>query len=141
MGIFGFLGGALKPILGLVDDLHTSDEEKGQIKIALEALHKDMAIEGLKLEKALAEARASIIVAEATSESWVTRTWRPLVMLTFAVLIVLISTGVMDTEALAAVPDRLWNLMQIGIGGYIVSRGAEKIVPEIVGAMKKRDEL
>ena len=73
MGIFSFLGGALKPIFGMVDDLHTSAEEKGAIKIALEAVHKDMVVEGLKLEKALVEAQSAIIVAEANSESWLTR--------------------------------------------------------------------
>lgn len=141
MGIFSLLGGLVKPIVGLVDDLHTSDEEKGAIKIALEALHKDMAVEGLKLEKALAEARSNIIVAEANSESWITRSWRPIMMLMFGTLVCLIATGLMDVEALAAVPDRLWTLITIGIGGYITSRGAEKIVPGIVGAMKKKDEL
>tara|TARA_R110000744_G_scaffold197515_1_gene316759 strand:+ start:239 stop:664 length:426 start_codon:yes stop_codon:yes gene_type:complete len=139
-GPLGFLSGIIGPIGSLVDNLHTSAEEKGAIKIALDTMHKELVIEGLKLEKSLAEARSSIIVAEANSESWITRSWRPLMMLMFGVLICLISTGLMDVEALAAVPDRLWTLMSIGIGGYITSRGAEKIVP-VIGAMKKKDHL
>ena len=69
--------------------------------------------------------------------------WRPLAGPEQAaiVLIMLIATGLMDTEALAAVPDKLWTLIEIGLGGYIVSRGAEKIVPGIVGSLKKKDEL
>ncbi len=141
MGILSILGGPLKSLFGMVDDLHTSAEEKGAIKIALEALHKDMVVEGLKLEKALAEAKASIIVAEANSESWITRTWRPLIMLEFGLLVGLIATGIMDVEALAAVPDKLWNLIMIGIGGYITSRGAEKMIPDIVASLKKKEEL
>jgi len=136
----GFLSGIIGPISSLVDNLHTSDEEKGQIKIALDTMHKELAIESLKLEKALAEARSSIIVAEANSESWITRSWRPIIMLMFGGLICLISTGLMDVEALAAVPDRLWTLLSIGIGGYITSRGAEKIVP-VIGAMKRKENL
>ena len=138
--MMGFLSGIIGPISSLVDNLHTSDEEKGQIKIALDTMHKELAIESLKLEKALAEARSSIIVAEANSESWITRSWRPLIMLRFGGLICLISTGLMDVEALAAVPDRLWTLLSIGIGGYITSRGAEKIVP-VIGAMKRKENL
>jgi len=138
--MMGFLSGIIGPISSLVDNLHTSDEEKGQIKIALDTMHKELAIESLKLEKALAEARSSIVVAEANSESWVTRSWRPITMLMFGGLICLISTGLMDVEALAAVPDRLWTLLSIGIGGYITSRGAEKIVP-VIGAMKRKENL
>ena len=47
----------------------------------------------------------------------------------------------MDVEALAAVPDKLWNLIMIGIGGYITSRGAEKTIPKILVALKKKEEL
>lgn len=141
MGILSVLGGPFKAALGLVDKLHTSDDERGAIKVALEDIHQKMVVEGLKLEKSLAEARASIIVAEANSESWITRTWRPLIMLEFGLLVGLIATGIMDVEALAQVPDKLWNIIMIGIGGYITSRGAEKIIPDIVGSLKKKEEL
>ncbi len=141
MSFLGFLGGALKPLIGMVDDFHLSGEEKGQMKIALETLHNKMASEGLKYEAAIAEYKSSIIIAEAKSESWITRSWRPITMLTFVVLIVLISTGLMDTDALAAVPAQLWTLLTIGIGGYMGGRSAEKIVPGIVTALKKKEEL
>ena len=139
-GPLSFISGLIKPVTGLIDNLHTSDEEKGAIKVALDTMHKELVIESLKLEKALAEARSSIIVAEANSESWITRSWRPIIMLLFGGLICLIATGLMDVEALAAVPDRRWTLMSIGIGGYITSRGAEKIVP-VIGAMKRKEEV
>lgn len=141
MSILSFLGGALKPITGLIDDMHTSTEEKMIAKAALMKLENEITITVLELERQLVESKASIIVAEAQSESWITRTWRPLTMLTFVVLIVLISTGLMDVDSLRAVPDRLWTLMQIGIGGYLTSRGAEKIVPGVVAAMKKKEEV
>ena len=141
MSFLSILGGLVKPILGMVDDFHLSGEEKGEIKIALETLHNKLASEGLKYEAAIAEYKSSIIIAEAKSESWITRSWRPITMLTFVVLIVLISTGVMDTDALAAVPGQLWTLITIGIGGYMGGRSAEKIVPGIIAAMKKKEEL
>ena len=140
MSFLGFLGGAIKPLAGLVDDLHTSDDERGALKIALETLHNSMASEGLKYEQAIAEAKASIIVAETKSESWITRSWRPITMLTFVALIVMISTGLMDTDALAAVPTQLWTLITIGIGGYMGGRSAEKIIPGVVSAMKQKTE-
>jgi len=141
MGILSFLGGALKPLASIVDSVHTSTEEKLEAKAALLELENVVTVKILDLDRQLIEAKSSIIVAEAQSGMWITAAWRPLTMLTFVVLIVLISTGLMDVDALRAVPDKLWNLMQIGIGGYIASRGAEKIIPSTLAAMKKKEEV
>ena len=140
MGILNAIAGIFKPVADVVDSLHTSDEERLTIKQKLLEVQAGVVMQAIELEKAQLEERAKIIVAEAQSESWITRSWRPITMLTFVVLIVLIATGWMDTEALAAVPDKLWTLLQIGIGGYIVSRGAEKVIPDVVGALKAREE-
>ena len=137
MGILSFLGGALKPITGLIDDLHTSDEERLTLKVALDKIEADLKVEGYKYDTALAEARSSIIIAEAQSQSWLARNWRPITMLMFGGLILAIATGLTDVDDLAAVPDQLWRLLQIGIGGYIVGRSAEKIVPQVFN--KKSD--
>jgi len=131
MSILSFLGGAIKPAFDLVDNLHTSDAERLELKVQLEKIENDLKIEGYKYDTALAEARSSIIIAEAQSQSWMARNWRPMIMLMFGTLIILIATGLMDVEALAAVPEQLWRLLQIGIGGYIVGRSAEKIVPQV----------
>jgi len=137
VGIFGFLGGLVKPLVGLVDELNTSDEERLQLHLAITQIESDLKEAGYKYDTALAEARSSIIVAEAKSQSWLARNWRPLVMLTFAVEIVLISTGSMDVDSLVLVPEQMWRLLQIGIGGYIVGRSAEKIVPQVFNNKKK----
>ncbi len=137
MSILGFLSGALKPAFDLVDSLVTTDDERLKWKVALEKIENDLKVEGYKYDTALAEARSSIIIAEAQSQSWLARNWRPIIMLLFGTLIMLIATGLMDVEALAAVPEQLWRLLQIGIGGYIVGRSAEKIVPQVFN--KKSD--
>ena len=31
----------------------------------------------------------------------------------------------------------MWELLKIGMGGYIIGRSAEKIVPELAKVMKK----
>lgn len=131
MSILGFLGGALRPAFDLVDSLVTTDDERLKWKVALEKIENDLKVEGYKYDTALTEARSSIIIAEAQSQSWMARNWRPIIMLMFGTLIVLIATGLMDVDALAAVPEQLWRLLQIGIGGYIVGRSAEKIVPQV----------
>ncbi len=131
MSILSFLGGALKPAFDLVDSLVTTDDERLKWKVALEKIENDLKVEGYKYDKALAEARSNIIIAEAQSQSWLARNWRPITMLMFGGLILAIATGLTDVEDLAAVPEQLWRLLQIGIGGYIVGRSAEKIVPQV----------
>lgn len=76
------------------------------------------------------QGRMSIIQSEAESEHILTASWRPIIMLVFAGLIVarflgLSAEGVSESEYLA-----LWNILELGIGGYVVGRSAEKIVKE-----------
>ena len=141
MGILSFLGNALKPIFGFVDDLHTSDEERLQARIILKQLENALKAEMLELEGKLIQAQTTVIVAEAKSQSWIARNWRPIVMLTFAAEIVLISTGWMDVAALQAVPDQLWSLLTLGIGGYMALRSFDKAAPGFIEKMGKKRDL
>ena len=90
-----------------------------------------------KGEFAEMNARADIIKAEASSESWLAQSWRPILMLTFGALIVarwmgFAAPGISDTEII-----KLWDIVELGLGGYVIGRTAEKIVPQVVGALKK----
>ena len=69
-------------------------------------------------------------------ESWLTRNWRPLIMLEMGIMLPLIGTGLINVDYLAKTPDQFWTLMTIAIGGYIGSRGAEKIVPQVATIIK-----
>ena len=74
----------------------------------------------------------SIILAEAQGESWLQRNWRPLLMLTCIGIIannyVLYPYLKLFFAAapLLELPDALWDLLQIGVGGYVVGRSVEK---------------
>ena len=83
------------------------------------------------------ESKAKIIAAEASSEHWITSAWRPITMLTFVAIIAnnyilypYLSLFWSDAPVLE-LPDQLWSLLQIGIGGYVASRGAEKVAKEL----------
>lgn len=89
-----------------------------------------------KGEFAEMNARADIIKAEAASESWLAQSWRPIMMLTFGALIVArwlgyAAPGISQEEIL-----KLWNIVELGLGGYVIGRSVEKIVPQVVGALK-----
>ena len=88
----------------------------------------------LKYETDLVQAQASIVLAEAQGQSVIQRNWRPILMLTIVAIIAnnyLLFPYVQlfgGPAILLDLPESLWNLMQIGVGGYVVGRSAEKAV-------------
>lgn len=82
-------------------------------------------------------ARADIVKTEAASEHWLTACWRPVTMLTFTALIVARWLGIAAPDLTEAEYLKLWSIVELGLGGYVVGRSAEKILPEIAGALRK----
>jgi hypothetical protein len=78
-------------------------------------------------------AASKIILAEAQSGSWLTNSWRPALM--WICIIVIFNNFILmpfanvifGTSLILEIPDPMWNLLTIGIGGYIAGRSGEKI--------------
>ena len=130
MGFLSFISSIFKPAADLIDDLHTSDEEKLTLKKEIMKLENEVTMKAMELEKQLVEANASNIKAEATGHSWLQRNWRPITMLTFLVLVVLDSFGWLANP----LADEAWTLLQIGLGGYVAGRSVEKIIPGVLAS-------
>jgi hypothetical protein len=121
---------ALLPVIGNVLDRVLPDAQAAsdaKIKM-LELVQKGELTE-------LSE-KASIIREEAKSEHVLAATWRPVLMLTFGALIVarwlgFSAPGITEAEIL-----KLWDIVELGLGGYVIGRSAEKIVPTLAGALK-----
>jgi hypothetical protein len=88
-------------------------------------------------EHALKMAGADIVKSEAESSNWLTSSWRPIVMLTFTVLIVARWFGWAAPNLAEAEYLKLWDIVELGLGGYVIGRSVEKTAPAIVGALKK----
>lgn len=69
--------------------------------------------------------RFNVIIAEAQSDSWLTRSWRPITMLTFVSLIVAHWMGWSQPNLSEAQLLSLFDLVKIGLGGYVIGRSAE----------------
>jgi hypothetical protein len=82
-------------------------------------------------------AAAEIVKAEAASESWLARSWRPIVMLTFAGLIVARWFGWAAPNLSEDEYLKLWDIVQLGLGGYVVGRSVEKVALPIAQMFKK----
>ena len=138
-----FVSGIFKPAADLVDNVHTSEEEKFELKNVLVKLQNEVTSKQIELlskqmdlEKQLLESQASIINTEAKSDSWISRSWRPITMLTFLAIIVLHSLGIVDLKPEFA--ESFMTLVQIGLGGYVVGRSAEKVAPSVAAAIGKK---
>ncbi len=82
--------------------------------------------------------RSSIVRTEAASEHWLAANWRPILMLTFGGLIVARWFGFAAPELSEAEYIKLWDIVELGLGGYVMGRTAEKIVPQIAGAISRK---
>lgn len=83
-----------------------------------------------------AKTQAESIEAETKSESWMARNWRPILMLTFTYIILhtFVLAPLFSLKAVV-IPGDMWELLKLGMGGYIIGRSAEKIIPDVTGAI------
>jgi hypothetical protein len=128
--IFEWFGGSvLKDLLGGLDKLFTSKEEK----IKAEALIKEII---LSKQLELQRMQADIIIAEAKG-NWLQRSWRPILMLAFGFIVIYVKflAPLFDLK-IPELENEFWNLLQLGIGGYVVGRSAEKISKNITISKK-----
>ncbi len=114
------IGPLLSGLLGVVDKAVEDKDQANQIKAKL----NEIALSGEMKEL---QAAADIIIAEAKGESWLQRNWRPLLMVLFGVIVAnnYVIVPVFGTPA-ADIPPDMWDLLKLGVGGYVVGRTAEK---------------
>lgn len=123
---------ALAPVLGkVVGNLFPDPEQKAKAELEIQT-------QLLQHQSEIESAAASVVKAEAASKHWLAANWRPLTMLTFVGLIVARWLGY--TAPNMAVEEYLavYGIMELGIGGYVVGRSAEKLAPGIIEAFKKK---
>jgi hypothetical protein len=120
----------LAPILGKILDKaipDTAAREQAQAAAMTQLLAHQHEIE---------QAAGQIIKTEAASTHWLAANWRPLTMLTFCGLIVARWFGFAAPELSEAEYLALWDIVELGLGGYVVGRSAEKIIPAAAAAMR-----
>lgn len=141
--MWSVLAGPLLEIIGkalekIIPD--TAARDKAMIEIQAQLLAND---------KALAEAARDVLVAEAKGESWMQRNWRPVFMLCIVFVIMangfllpilsaLFRVDLVKLQGWDAIPQSLWSLAQIGVGGYVMGRSAEKIAGSFAAQNGKR---
>lgn len=127
------IGKLVEKGMDLIDDIFTSDEEKAEAQLKLNTLAQAGDLQALNTFISVLHKQAEIITAEAKSEHWLTANWRPITMMVMLGLIVSRWFGWESDHMDPAEYLMAWELLKLGIGGYIVSRGVEKSVKEWKG--------
>ena len=113
------------PLFGVIDKAVTDKDEANRLKSEIQS-------QLIESQDSLLKAQMQIILAEAQGESWLQRNWRPLLMI---VIVAVIANNYLLAPYLGAIfgvglqldlPERLWDLMTIGVGGYVTGRTVEK---------------
>ena len=126
MGPLDFLKKVFKPVRAAAELIVGNKDFVAQ----LDQLEAEVALEVLTLRKTIVEGQTAVLIAEAQSDSTLTRIWRPIIMLSFAACVV----GSFIFNKPIAV-ELMWTI-NLGIGGYIGSRGFEKAAPAVARIFK-----
>ena len=133
MGILQIL---LPGITSILNKVIPDPAAKAQAQLQLATLAESEQAAEIDAQLKQYLAGAGIVQAEAQSANWLTSAWRPITMLTFVALIVARVFGLTSEHITEPEYMQLWDLVKLGLGGYVMGRSAEKIVPGIVSAVK-----
>jgi len=121
-----FFKGLFSTIDQVVEDKDKANELKASLEQVMQNSDLTKFVEQIK-------AQTSIILAEANSQSWLARNWRPGLMALFGLIIfnnyVLNPwlTAMFSVNIIMEIPPDMWALLKIGLGGYVVGRSTEKV--------------
>ena len=119
-----FTGGVVKEVGKVIDGLFTSDEERLKAKNEVFKVLQEQQLELQKLQ-------TEIVLAEANG-NWLQRSWRPILMLAFGFIVIYVKfIAPLFSLPIPPLENEFCNLLQLGIGGYVVGRSAEKIASNI----------
>jgi len=111
-----------------------SPEQKAKLEQGLQAYQLEMSKQMNNYSKTIIESQSKIIQAEANSGSWLAQNWRPITMLVFVFIIANnyiiypYLSMYTDKATMLQIPADMWQLLKLGLGGYVVGRSIEKSV-------------
>ena len=137
MGVLDFLKSNTVDAVGkILDDVITNDDEKSAAKkelsdVVLTALNK------------VAEVQGEVVKTEMKG-NFLQKSWRPLMMLTFGVILVCKWFGLTNDSIPLELELQLLDIVKLGLGGYVVGRSVEKVATTVtknidMPFLKKKD--
>lgn len=125
----GVAGGILEPVTKLVDDLHTSAEEKLVLKAQILMAQQDFQVRLMDAETARLQSQHQVQVVEQQQGNWISKSWRPIVGLAFVGQMLLIYglPAINGLDATVHPPEEYWYSHLAILGVAIAGRSWEKV--------------
>lgn len=131
MDVLSTVGSLFTNLFTFLSSSNQTQEEIEKLRTDLSAAQVQVVSQIVDLQKEALNAQADILKSETANGGWLQKNWRPITMLTFLVLIVLDSFGLLSTP----IAPQMWSLIQLGMGGYVVGRSFEKVVPSVMNTI------
>jgi hypothetical protein len=130
------------PVNKVLDGYIKDVELRRKLQSELEARLTEHADKAIALEQ-------QIVLAEVNSDHWLSRSWRPILMLSLLGFLGLVGVilPILDWIAGAPVPfnprwqslpPQFWDFLTIGVGGYIGGRSLEKVAQQVLVGQKRK---
>lgn len=109
----------------LIDRLFPDKAKQDEAKLEMQRILNEAAAKQAEAEAAKVESQSKVIVAEAQSQSYAARNWRPHLMY---LLMLVVGYNYMLAPLLRSfglnldifpMPGEMWTLLTVGLGGYI----------------------
>jgi len=120
--IGNFISGLFEPAANLIDNLHSSEEEKLQLRNKFAEIQASVNSKMIDYQTKVVELENKVRMAELASSHWLAANWRPCSAIFLVVNITIMSWIGID------IPDAIQNLSNIFIPGYALGRSAEKVM-------------
>ena len=130
------VGSIIKGAGDIIGKFKLDPSEKLEAQQALNELQVRANETALEYEASVLKERSAIIQAEAKG-SWMAANWRPITMLAMLALLFLEAFGVTKAEFGGVNDVEIFDLLQLGMGGYIVGRSAEKITQSVMPVVRE----
>jgi hypothetical protein len=123
------MGNVIGGIFDLIGENVEDKDQANQLRAQLEEVLLNSDLE--KFQEQI-KAQASVIIAEAKGESWLQRNWRPGLMALFGIIIMNnyitnpYASALLGINIVMEIPPDMWDLLKLGVGGYIFGRSTEK---------------
>lgn len=117
----------------VIDKVVTNDKERQTLKNELSQVV-------LSELNTLMQFQSNLIKSEMEG-NWLQRSWRPVVMLMFSLLVVVgafVEIPYLDNDS------PYWSLLELGLGGYVIGRSVEKVAGNVtknidLSSLRKKD--
>ncbi len=140
----GFIGkilgaGAAKTVDAIgnaIDKIDRSDE-KLELQLKYKQLITEIESTYVNYETKLLESQQQVVLSEAKGESWMQRNWRPILM--FVCMFIVFNNYVLVPyfKLPTAILDKnIWDLIQMGVTGYVAGRSLENISDSLGGVLQ-----